>query len=45
VSEARKISSRMIKSFSENNLKDFVASLLGKNGRFSAFKTDSPAIK
>lgn len=45
ISEARRLSSKMLKSFSEPHFNDFVESLLGKQGRYTAFRADSPKIK
>lgn len=45
ISESRKVFSKMLKSFNEGHLEDFVGSLIGKNGRFSTFRGETPKIK
>lgn len=45
ISETRRLSSKMLKSFNEAHFSDFVESLLGKQGRYTAFRADSPKIK
>ena len=45
VSEARRVSSKMIKSLSEDHLTEFVDSLLGKKGKFTTFRGDSPKLR